>query len=880
MSFFDSLRYRLRAITRSSTRDREIAEEFQHHLDLEANDLGTGADADDDSRRWEARRRFGNATYAAEERRRISGIAGVDALRQDVRFIARLLRRRLGFAIVTVSTIALGIAAATSIYSVADAVLFRPLAFPNANELITVWLTRPRWKTIPGLAKRWDRGTVALPSFRRWRAAQRSFVDVGAWESMSAMVGDASSSPDEMLVARATASLFAVLGLHPELGSWFSESDDVSAGAPVAVVSHETWVARFGGDPRVLGRIVDIDGKRHTIVGVAPKGFSLDRGPITIAYWLPAAQDTASARDNASFAFQVIGRIKPGASIPAAAAEAARIIRDGGSDDRIEGTVLTPLHDDQTRSVRRPLLLLLAASGLLLLIACINVATLLLGEAVGREHELRTRAALGAGRGRLLRQLLTESVVLSGVGAVVGAALANVTTRVLVRTAPASIPGLADAQVNARVLSVALIAAIVTGVLFGLVPAVTLVRRGAGGLGAGSRHSTRGRERTQRLFIACEVALSMVLLIGGGLLVRSFSKLSSVGFDPEGMFVVSLRFPQPVYPDSDHVRSVIVEVEQRLRTLPWVIAAGATTLPPFSTGSSSTSIEIEGRPVSRTAPGPAVNRRVTTPAFFATARVSLVSGRLYGDADRAGAPLVVVISRTMAEREWPGRTAVGKRIKLMETWRTVIGVVDDIATERPSADPPDIVYAPLAQLMLRSAPWMMIRTRDGANEVLANVRSVVTSVESDVVVNQVASVRSLVDDALADDRLRTVLISLFASIAALLAAIGTYGVASTAANRRTREMAIRVAVGATNGSIARLIIGGAATGVAIGAMLGVGLALLGSRALMPYLYGVGAGDPRVYASVALLLAVSTLGATWFPARRAMRVRLVETLSAE
>jgi ABC-type antimicrobial peptide transport system permease subunit len=234
----------------------------------------------------------------------------------------------------------------------------------------------------------------------------------------------------------------------------------------------------------------------------------------------------------------------------------------------------------------------------------------------------------------------------------------------------------------------------------------------------------------------------------------------------------------------------------------------------------------------------------------------------------------------MAEREWPGRSAVGKRIKFMDMWRTVVGVVDDIATERPSADPPEIVYAPLAQLMLRSAPWLVIRTRADANEVLANVRGVATSVESDVTVTRVASVRSLVEDALAEDRLRTVLISLFAAIAGLLAAIGTYGVASTAANRRTREMAIRVAVGASYGSIARLIIGGAAKAVLLGALFGVGLALLGSRALLPYLYGVGVGDPRVYAGVGVLLALSTLAATWFPARRAMRVRLMETLSVD
>jgi predicted permease len=831
VSFFDAVRYRLRALTRSSARDR-------------------------------------------------SGIASVESVRQDVRFVMRLLRRRIGFAVVTVATIALGIAATTTIYSVADAVLFRPLAFPKADELMTVWLTRPAWKTIPGIEKRWDQGTLSLPSFRRWRSTQRSFVEVGAWESMSAMVGDASSSVEEMMIGRATASLFPTLAINPEIGSWFSDSDDVQAGPPVAIVSHETWVARFGADPHVLGRVVEISGKRHTIVGVAPKGFSLDRGPNVIAYWLPAAQDSASADADGSFAFQVIGRIKSGASIQAASVEAAHIIRNGAVDSQIAGTRLTPLHEEQTRAVRRPLLLLLVASGLLLLIACINVATLLLGEAVGREHELRTRSALGASRGRLVRQLLTESVLLSGMGAIIGASLAAVSTRILVRTAPASIPGLNDVSVDIGALAIALAAAVLTGVLFGLVPALTLVRQGTAGFIAAGRHVARGGERAQRTFIVCEVALSIVLLVAGGLLVHSFSKLSSIGFDPEGMFVANLRFPQPAYPDSDHVRSLIVQIEQRLASLPGIIAVGATTTPPFSSGSSSTSIEIEGRPASRTSPGPVVHRRVTTPSFFAAARIGLVAGRLYTDADRAGAPQVVVISRAMADREWRGQSAVGKRIKFMDSWRTVVGVVDDVATERPTAEPPAIVYAPLAQLMLRSAPWITIRTRENTSDLLAELRGIVTTVEPDVSVSRVASVRSLVDDALADDRLRTVLISLFAAIAALLAAIGTYGVASTAANRRTREMAIRIAVGASHGSIARLVIGGVSTAVAIGAVVGAGLSLVGSRLLTPFLYGVSIGDPRVFAGVAIFLALSTVAATWMPARRAMRVRLVETLSAD
>jgi len=880
MSFLDALRYRLRAFSRSGAREREIADEMQHHLDLEAGAArSTPGPAAESDLRQEARRRFGNVTYVTEERRMISGVATIDALRQDVRFVSRLLRRRAGFAVVTVATIALGIAAATSIFSVADAVLFRPLAFPNADALITVWLTRAQWKKIPGLSKRWNHGEISLPAFRQWRARQTSFTDVAVWDATSAIVGE-STSPQEMLVGRASASLFPVLGIQPEIGAWFTASEDVAAGAHVAVVSHETWDAQFGGDPRVLGRIVEINGIRHTIIGVAPKGLSLDRGPTSIAFWLPAAQDTANANDNSSFPFEAIGRLKPRVSLRSASVEASLLLRDVPADSRIDGAMLARLHDDQTRSVRGPLLILLVASGLLLLIACINVATLLMGEAVGREHELSTRTALGAGRGRLLRQLLTESIFLAGIGGTLGAGLAVIATRLIVRSAPPTIPGLNDVRVDGRVLIVALAAAVVTGVLFGLVPALSLIRTGARSPIATTRASLRGRERAQRTFIACEVALSMVLLVAAALLVRSFSKLSSIGFEPTKLFVATLQFPRPVFADSSTVRAIDAEVEQRLRASPRVIAVGSTTTPPFSNGSSSTNFQVEGRSLSLGSPLPTANRRTTTPSFFATAGIPLVSGRFYTDDDRAGGPLVVVVSRALAEREWPGESAIGKRIRFAGQWRTVVGVAGDIETERPSSDFPETVYTPLAQLMLRSAPSVIVRVQSDADDVADELRRAVRDVGSNVSVYRIDSMQGLVGEAFADDRLRTVLISLFAMIAALLAAIGTYGVASTTASRRTREMAIRVAVGATSGSIARLIVGGAAKSVAVGAVIGVGLALLGGRALVPYLYGVGTGDPRVYAGVAIFLGLSTLAATWMPARRATRVRLVETLSSD
>ncbi len=875
MSLLDVVRYRLAVLLRPSSYARELDDEMQHHLALDALD---DRDSRSDDAALRARRRFGNITYAAEERRMIAGLTVLDAARQDVRFVLRLLRRRAGFAAVTILTIALGIGAAVSIFSVTDAVLFRSLGFPDDDQLVTVWLTRPQWKTIPGLTKRWDRGPLSWPLFRDWRAATRSLAGVAVWERASALAGPPTAA-EEVPVVRASASLFTVLGVKPVLGAWFTESENVAGGARAAVVSREMWETRFGGDEHILGRSVEIDGVAFTIVGVAPRGLSLDRSGTVAAYWIPAGQDRGDD-ERTSFAFQAIGRLGPGATLNAAAAEARRFFKSTPGDDRVTGAALATLRADQTRTVRRPLLLLLAAASLLLLIACVNVATLLMGEAQSRAHELRTRIALGAGRARLFRQLLTESLVLAGTGAAFGTVLAAVGVRLIVRSAPPSIPGLADVAVDARVLAVALAAAIVTGLLFGLAPALALVQSGHTLTAGSARHTARGRGRAQRVLIACEVALSMVLLVGAGLLVRSFQELSSVGFRPVNLLVASLRVPQSLLADSDRTRIVYAELIRRVQTRRGVTAVAATTLPPFSSGSSSGSFEVEGRPIVRGGPALVAQRRATTPGFFATAGIPILAGRSYDDGDRVGAPLVVVVSNALARSEWPSEHAIGKRIKFMGQWRTVIGVAGDIETERPSADPAETVYVPLAQLMLRSAPALLVRVADAGVEPAGDIRRFVRDVDERITVNRVDAMRDLVAASLADDRLRTMLIALFAAIAVVLAAIGTYGVAATAAVRRTREMAIRVAVGASTASIARLIVGSAAGGVALGAATGAVLAVVASRLLAPYLYRVPIGDPVVYAGVVVVLAFTTVGATWLPARRATQVRLTDTLAAE
>jgi putative ABC transport system permease protein len=884
MSLIDALRYRLRVLLHPDSYGRELEDEIAHHLELGTADQqhGVRASLPDAEARRRAIREFGNVTYAAEERRIASGVALFDALRQDVQFVFRVFGRRRTFAAVTIGTLALGVGAATSIFTVADVVLFRPLALPNADRLITVWQTQPELKLNPVRAAQWDHRGFSLPVFRDWRAVQTSFEDIALWGSGTSIVGG-TEAPEEIGIIHASASMLPVLGVRPELGRGFTRDEDDIGGPRVALVSHEAWVARMASDPAVIGRQVRIDSVAYSIVGVLPPGLTIERNATPPSYWIPLGQDVNATRDRGNYSFRAIARLKPGISINTAKAQTERLLKTLQPEAlAIHGTRLVTLHEEQTRNVRRPILILLAAAGLLMLIACANVATVFMGEASNREAELRARMALGASRTRLVRQLLTESIVLALIGGVLGTMLAYSGTKLIVRFAPPWTPGLSDVHVDTRVLAAALAVSCATGLLFGIVPALLLSQSSAN---AGLRldgQSTRGRGRSQKILIACEVAVSMVLLVAAGLLVQSFEKISSVdlGFRAERLLVVQLRLPQPQYADSIRVRALCRDILSRVGALPGVASVAVTTTPPFSGGSSSSSFAVEGRPVVANAPSLDAQRRITTPDFFATAGIAIVDGRAYTAADRADMPPVIVVSRSLARREWPNEAAVGKRIKWMGTWRTVIGVASDIKLHDLYESARPTVYAPLAQLIRRNDPSLVVRVSGDPAGISAAIRAAIHDAAADVPVSGIDEMSSLVAASLSDERFRTALISLFAVLAGLLAAVGMYGVAATAASRRTREMAIRSALGASSGSIARLIVGAGAGGVAVGAMVGVGLALIGTRALAPYLYAIGTADPATYVAVLALLVVTTLAATWVPARRAMRVPLVETLRNE
>lgn len=862
---------------------RELEDEIEHHRELQdldcRHDPPPDAGADRRPTRWLDR--TANVTYVNEERRIVSGIALWDVVRQDVRFVLRVFRRRRVFAVVTIATLALGIGAATAIFSIADVVLFRPLAFPDADRIITIWQTRPELKTNAVRMAAWDRAGVSRPVVREWTAAQTSFSDIALWTTSTTIVGGRDAA-EELTIMRASASLPSVLGITPEIGRGFTAAEDAVGGAPVALVSHETWLTRLGADPNVIGRRIRIDSTSYAIIGVLPAGLTLDRRTAPASYWIPAGQ-AADANDAGANDYWALARLKRGVSLTAATAETERFAATWPSiGSPMRGVRLTSLKDEQTRNVREPILLLLGASGLLLLIACANVATILTGEAASRDRELRARMVLGATRARLAGQLLTESIVLALISGAVGAALAYGGTKVIVRLAPPWIPGLADVHVDPRVLVAALGISSLAGVVLGIAPALLLSQLTAPlDVRLGSRRA-HGRAKSQRLLVACEVALSVVLLVGAALLVESFAKINAVdpGFRRDQLWVVRLRLPQPQFSDSTRVRALFAEMLDGALALPGVTHAAATTTPPFSGGSSSSSYEVEGRPVVRGNTGRESQRRVTTPDYFATAGIPFIAGRSYSTADGNDTPPVIVVSRSLARREWPNETVIGKRIKWIGQWRTIIGVVADVKLRNLLDDPLPVVYAPMAQLLRGGDPWVIVHTRFDDPEMPVTLRGLVHRVAPSVPVASVDRMSAMVSASVSDERFRTQLMSFFAVIAAALATAGTYGVATAAANRRVREMAIRSALGATNVSIVRLIIRAGASGVVLGAAVGVGMALAATRVLAPYLHGVRSADPTTYAMVLVLLAATTLAATWIPGRRATRVPLVETLRGE
>jgi putative ABC transport system permease protein len=802
---------------------------------------------------------------------------------RDVRFALRTLRRRRAFAAIAIVTLALGIGAATAIYTVVDGILFRPLPFRQPGRLIAVWNTYPHWKGDPILGRMWDEIPLSIPEFRDWNAGQKSFSAV-AITNGTGMALREGGEREIINVGTASATLLDVLGVTPALGRFFTPDEDAIAGAKVTVLSYENWKTRYGGDPHVLGRAIRFDEGSYTVVGVLPRGLSLRHGEPAAPYWIPVGQDSSNAVQRGNHSFPALGRLKPGVSLAAAATEVDHFLR-GDEKTTVRGIRLLPWQTDQTRKVKSPLLLLFAAAGLLLLIACVNVATLLLGEAANRRQEIAARVAMGASRLRVLRQLLTEGVVLSVAGVVAGAAVAWVGTRVLVKLAPPRLPGVPDVHMDLRVLLFAMAAALLVGTAIGLAPAFTLAESGpADVLRGASGQSARGRGRLQTALIAVECSLSVVLLVAAGLLSRSLFKLTAVdpGVRTENVLTVRVSLGRAAR-DTLRWRAFYPSAAERIRALPGVAGVTASTTTPFSGGSSSSSFEVEGEP-QPTNPQDRIRheaqQRNTLAGFFREMGIPVLAGRAYDERDTPTAPRVVVLNQTLARRDWPHESPLGKRIKWQGEWREIIGIVADSRYSKLSAPVEATLYAPVIQRTGGGSLSFLVRGTGDPRPLLPQLKAELRAVEPDAVITGSDLMTTQVKRSFAEERYRAVLIQLFGAIAALLAAVGMYGVTSRAVARRTREIGIRTALGAQARAVTSLVIRQSLVGVAIGAAAGLLGSLLLARYLGQFLFGITATDPLTYALMLGFLGVVTLGASWLPARRAGKVEPAVVLRGE
>ncbi len=805
----------------------------------------------------------------------------MDTFIQDLRHALRLLRRSPGFATVAILTLALGIGATTAIFSVVNGVVLRPLPYDDPDELYMVWEDK---ELRGGPATEW----TGRATFRDWRERNRAFEGMAAVNGWAPTLtgGD---RPEALAGALVSSGYFSVLGLAPALGRGFLPEEEAPGAGNVVVLSHELWQRRFGGDPTLPGGTLTLNGETHRVVGILRPGF---RPPIVQAaeLWAPLPLDP-EMDDRGNYFLRVVGRLAPGVTPEAARADmqrvAASIAAEHPVDYRDVGVTLEPLQEAIVGPVRTPLLVLLGAVGLILLIACANVANLLLARAAGREREVAVRSALGAGRRRLARQLLTESLVLATCGGLAGLALGAWGTELLVHMAPPGTPRLEAIGLHPVVFLFAALSTLGTGVLFGLAPALGLSRRRASEVlregGRGVEGGGRGRLRSA--LVVTELALGVALLVGAGLLLRSFGELRSVdpGFRVQSVLSGRLVFPAAGY-DREAITGFMDQLERRLEARAGVRGAGLVSVLPLSGSVSDISFGIEGR-LPAEGEEPAADLRRATPGFFRAMGIPLIRGRTFDVRDREGAGSVAVISQGMMRAHFPGEDPVGRRIKVGNVrdpespWFTVVGVVGSVRSRALDRDPEPEIYLSAAQYPARGMN-VVLRGEREPEALAGTLRETVASLDPDMPLAGLAALEELFANAVAPQRFLSRLLGAFAGLGLVLGLVGIYGVMAYAVSRRTREIGVRIALGAAPRDVLGQVMRQGATLTAAGLGAGFLLALLASRALAGILYEVSPTDPLTLAAVPLLLGATALLACWIPARRATRVDPVEALRAE
>ena len=868
----------------------QLNQEIRDHIEIETRDnIERGMSPQE--AHYAALRKFGNVTRVREQTREMWSFVWLEQVLQDLRFGLRMLRKSPGFATVAVLTLALGIGANTAIFSLVTAVLLRPLPYRDSGRLVQV---KER-----DIARGRDFDWVSFPNFRDGAEQNRVFEAMAAYKyNLLTLTGG--DEPQQLLGCNVSASLFPLLRGQPILGRTFLPQEDPPGHDHEVLLSFNLWNRRFGADQKIIGKVIHFNGDPYTVVGVMPRDFSFPMTvPVTsllpsreISFWVPLGMQL-SQEQRGSNMLGVVARLKPGVTIGQARADmeeiSQRLQQQYPVQDRGVGVRIAPLRDELVGDIRPALLVFLGAVTLVLLIACANVASLLIARSTIRQQEIALRAALGASRLRLLRQLLVESVLLALAGGALGLLFASAGISLLLYFAPDNVPRLAGASVDLPVFAYTFAVSLFTGIIFGLGPSLAASRadltrslksEGAK-LTASAKHS-----RLRSALVILELALSLALLIGAGLLVKSFVRLERVnpGFRPDHLLTAWIILPEKKYSHPQQVTAFYQQALNKIEALPSVESVGATENPPLSGLHSGGSFRIEGQPAQSDAEMPFAYRWAVSANFFRTMKTPLLGGREFTEGDSAGAPSAVVVNETAARLYWPGGNPIGKRVSFTPKdqkpyWFQIVGIASDV--QQDSLDTPS---KPTIYLSMLQSPAsfvvIMIRTKTDPASLSSAVRGATSSVDHDQAVFMVRTMDQMYSDSVAQRRFSLVLLVAFAALALVLGTVGIYGVMAYVVAQRTHEIGIRVALGAQRQDVLRLILGQGFSLTLAGTALGIGGALLVTRFLSELLFEVSATDLATFAQVPLFLASVALLACYIPAWRAMRVDPMAALRYE
>ena len=871
-----TLGWRIRGWVSRQRVDAEFSEELGEHLEmLTAENQRRGMTAEEARRA--AKVRLGGMMQLRETNRELQGWSAAETFLQDVRYALRTLRRNAGLAAVCALTLGLGIGASAAIFSVVNGVLLRPLPYPNHERLVRIEERHPASNGLGAAGL--DFANATYGNFNDLARAATTIENVAAFREWSFnLTGD--GEPEQVQGALVSGDFFAALGSRPIAGRMIGAEDDVPGGNNnVVVLSYALWQRRFGGDPGIVGKTLRINAEECRVAGVMPRGFDY---PEKSELWSPLVPGGEFRNNRRAHLLTILADVKAGQTLANTQNEMAalgeRIEKQYASEDPGMELATVSLKKSLVAPVQPALVMLMVAVGLLLLMACANLANLLLARSAAREKEFSLRTVLGAARMRLVRQLLTESLVLATLGAAVGLAVATWSVRLVAALNSQDLPRFGEISVDWRVLGFTLAVACVSALLFGLAPAVSGAKADLNVSlkeGAGSAMGS-GRRGASGALVVPQFALAVVLLVGAGLLANSFVRLLRVnpGFHPNGVLTAQLFFSPTEYAEGDTRGALALQqMLEKVRSVPGVRGAGLVTALPIS-GGASTDFVVEGRPAPRADDEPSADIRSVDPAYFRTMGIPILVGREFTEGDGAQAKRVMVINETMAREFWPNQSPLGQRVT-MKDWGPpltgeIVGVVGDVKTNGLDAAVGPMIYWPYFQFP-QLFNTIVVRSDGETTRLVPEVKAAIWAVSKNQPISRMETMEEILSESLARRRLYLILLGVFAGAALLLAAVGIYGMVSYSVSQRTREMGIRVAMGAERADVLRMILGQGAKTALMGVALGTVAALGLTRLMASLLFGVRATDPLTFAAVVILLGAVALGGSWAPARRAMRV---------